>query len=99
MTREEHNALYNPVVDEQTRLRVKLAVAAYAYEFLSTSLMTDDEFDNLSKKVDISIDTRRPDLDFFFRTEFSPDTGMWVRKHPDIKRIAALAVARCPEYD
>lgn len=82
--------LYNPVVDRQTWVRIKLAKAAYAYEILNNPIMSDDEFDKLALEVDLSIDTRRPDLDEFFRKEFSSSTGMWIYKHPDLNRIKFL---------
>ena len=26
-------------------------------------------------------------MDKFFRTQFQPDTGMWIRTHPEIKNL------------
>lgn len=81
---------YSEEIDIQTRIRVKLTVAAYAYEILGESIMTDAEFDKLARKVDLSVDTRRPDLDEFFRKEFSPSTGMWIHKHPDLEILPEI---------
>lgn len=68
---------------EQTRLRIRLSVAAYAYEYYSDSIMSDGEFDRLSELVDLSIKTGNRKMDNFFNKHFEPATGMWVRKHPD----------------
>jgi hypothetical protein len=70
-------------VNEQIRLRIRLAVAAYAYEYRNDSIMSDAEFDSLSELVDTSISTGNKKLDNFFKKNFEPATGMWVRKHPD----------------
>lgn len=56
---------------------------AYAYEFLDDSLVSDAEFDARALSINPTLPTRHPQLDRFFATEFSPATGMWVRKHPD----------------
>lgn len=82
--------LYNPVVDRQTWLRIILAIAAYAYEFEDHSIMDDSEFDKLSREVDLTVNTRRPDLDEFFRKEFSYSTGMWIHEHPELNAIKIL---------
>jgi hypothetical protein len=78
---------YNPVVDAETRLRIKVAIYAYSYEYEADSLVSDAEFDDLCSKVNLDIDTRRPDLDKWFRSEFSPYTGQWIHDHPDLKII------------
>lgn len=69
-------------------LRTRLAMAAYAYEFKDHSIMTDEEFDRLSRLVDVSVETDRPEIDKFFKEEFNPSTGMWIWKHPDLENIA-----------
>ena len=74
----------------ETRRRIKLSVAAYAYEFSNTSIMTDDEFDREARLVDLSISTARPALDAFFRAKFDPSTGMWVHDHPELVKLAEL---------
>lgn len=81
---------YNPVVDAETRLRIKVALYAYAYEYESDALVSDAEFDDLCSKVNLDVNTRRPDLDKWFRAEFDPYTGQWIHNHPElhiIKRI------------
>lgn len=81
--------------------RIRLSVAAYAYEFCSDSIMSDAEFDALALSVDPSISTvearytpaqkaRARKLDKFFKTIFSPHTGMWIRSHPELHLVAHL---------
>lgn len=93
----------NPYIPSEIEIerknRIRLSVAAYAYEFESESVMTDDEFDSLSKKIRPNIKTlesyhrrtseinRIKRLDKFFLEEFSTDTGMWIHKHPELDRL------------
>lgn len=85
-------------IRRQRWLRVTLTVAAYAYEFESKSIITDAEFDKRCYEVDLNISTiefwhhrnyelckRYQKLDAFWRTEFEPSTGMWIRKHPELE--------------
>ena len=67
--------------------RIKVSILAYAYEILNKPVAFDHEFDDLCQKIDLSIDTDRPDLDKWFREEFSPHTGMWIHKHPELEGI------------
>ena len=74
-------------VNQEIRNRIRLSVAAYAYEFKDDPIMPDDEFDILSKSIDTSVSTGHKKLDKFFKEHFEPDTGMWIRKHPDLHGI------------
>lgn len=74
----------------ETRRRIKLSVWAYAYEFRAHSIVPDYIYDFESQCVDLRIDTDRPDLDYWFRANFQSDTGMWIRSHPEIDKVAAL---------
>lgn len=60
----------------ETRRRIKLAVWAYAYEFESHSIVSDQIFDIESYCVDVRIDTDNPMMDFWFRAFFEPCTGL-----------------------
>lgn len=71
-------------MDKIKRARIRLALFAYAYEFKSDSMISDTEFDRLSLELDYTTPTDNKEIDEFFRTEFQPHTGMWIRKHPDI---------------
>jgi hypothetical protein len=82
--------MYNATVDQEIRNRIKLAVYAYSYEFLNESVVCDGDFDALALKIDLSVNTRRPDLDLWFRKQFQPDTGQWIHSHPELNKIAEL---------
>ena len=71
-------------MNQEIRNRVRLTVAAYAYEFRNDSLMTDHEFDALASQIDPRISTGNEELDEFFRTDFVAFSGVWVRNHPDL---------------
>ena len=62
---------------------------AYAYEF-KDSIMSDHEYDELSRKINPKEKTGNDMMDKFFRTQFQPDTGMWIRTHPEIKKLEYL---------
>jgi len=74
-------------VSEERRNRIKLSVAAYAYEIDSNSIMSDGDFDSLCLKINVDIDTGNTLLDTFFRDEFNPSTGQWIHKHPELEGI------------
>jgi len=77
-------------VERQRRIRIRLALAAYAYEYDNDSIISDAEFDWLSGQVVPSIATGREKMDKFFKEKFTPDTGMWVRSHPEFRRLERL---------
>jgi hypothetical protein len=77
-------------VERQRWLRIRLAIAAYAYEHRADSIMSDAVFDSLSQEVDVTIDTGNPRLDKFFREKFDPSTGAWIWNHPELRRITEL---------
>lgn len=74
-------------VNQETRNRIRLSVAAYAYEVDNNSVMTDGEFDELAKQINPNVDTGHANLDKFFKKNFKPDTGMWIHQHPDLHGI------------
>lgn len=74
-------------VEIETRRRIRLAVAAYAYEFENDSIMTDAEFDDEAKTVNLSVRTQRHDLDEWFIKNFTPHTGSWIHQHPELDKI------------
>ena len=77
-------------IEIERRNRIRLSVAAYAYEYKHVSIMSDAEFDALSLKIDPSVSTGNRKLDAFFKTTFTPDSGMWIRKHPDKRGLANI---------
>lgn len=86
---------YSAEADEQTRIRIRVALAALAYEGHNRPIMSDAEFDQLCLKVDVSIATRRPELDAWFKKNFSPETGQWVWKHPERNVLDAILLRYC----
>lgn len=77
-------------VCQETRNRIKLAVAAWAYETGRAPIMTDHEFDALARTIDTNFKTGNEEMDHFFWSEFDPDTGMWVHRHPDLPGLQNL---------
>jgi hypothetical protein len=77
-------------VNSEIRNRIRLAVAAYAYEYCHDSIMNDHEFDELSLKIDPEVDTGNDLLDNFFRLHFETSTGMWVRNYPEKDKLMML---------
>lgn len=75
----------------QTRLRMVVSAAAYAYEIEQQPFITDGVFDYLATLVDLSVETHRPVLDAWFIAEYSPNTGSWVHAHPDLDGLKRLA--------
>jgi len=70
-------------IEKERHLRIKLSVAAYAYEVHSDSIMPDHQFDSMALLVNQQLATGNQKLDKFFVEEFSPYTGQWIHKHPD----------------
>lgn len=73
--------------ERQRWLRIRLAVAAYAYEVEDESIIPDHEYDRMSLEVDTSISTGNLKLDDFFREHFDPSTGSWVHRHPEKDKL------------
>ena len=76
--------------EKERRKRINVALWAYAYEIMDEPMVSDFTFDTLCHKIDLSIATNRPDLDEWFCRNFNPDTGQWIHKHPELKRIGEL---------
>jgi hypothetical protein len=85
--------LYSEKICTETRNRIRLSLAAYAYEILNKPIMSDADFDQLSKQIDPNQGTRRPDLDKWFRENFNCHTGMWIHDHPEKERLRQILTA------
>lgn len=84
----------------ETRRRIRLAVAAWAYEVHDDPVMSDAEFDTLARSVDLSIGTDRPDLDEWFHENFDPSTGIWIHAHPEPEGLERIyRMLRGPKAD
>ena len=82
---------YIPSLEEKERRnRIMLSVYAYAYEFEHESLVSDHVFDKLAFSINVEVNTGDSLFDNFFKTEFSPSTGMWIRYHPDLDGIVNI---------
>jgi len=75
---------------EEIRNRIKLSVAAYAYEVHDDTIMSDEDFDKLALRINKKTKTGNARLDNIFRLRFMTDTGMWIRKHPEPKKLEHL---------
>ena len=74
-------------INQEIRNRIRLSVAAYAYEMEDNPIMGDYEFDELSKTINPAEKTGNKKMDNFFKKHFNPDTGMWIRFHPERQKI------------
>ena len=83
-------SLFKVEYNEEIRNRIRLSVAAYAYEYENTSIMSDAEFDRISYLILPEVKTGKIKLDNFFKKHFEPATGMWVRKHPNKKGLKSI---------
>ena len=75
---------------EEIKRRIKLCIAAYAYEIKNDSIMPDTTFDEECKKVDVTITTGNDKMDKWFKEEFDPCTGKWIHNHPEINKQKKL---------
>ena len=76
------------------RDRIKVAVAAWAYEHDHHPIMSDKAYDELSALVaaEINIATGDHRMDRFFQRHFQADTGLWIHKHPDPRGLENIYV-------
>lgn len=74
----------------ERRNRIRIAVWAYAYEIANDTLVDDAAFDALALQIRPQMSTGRDREDAFFRTEFDPSTGMWIRSHPNLAGIRGI---------
>jgi hypothetical protein len=84
---EEDKPKWGSPVEKQTHLRIKLCIAAYAYEIENSEIMSDAEFDKKCLEVDTSIDTGNEVMDRFFREQFDSSTGQWIHRHPELNKV------------
>ena len=74
-------------INPEIRNRIRLSIAAYAYEYEDDPIMSDAEFDDLAKSINIEEKTGNRKLDNFFKKHFQPDTGMWIHQHPEKQKL------------
>lgn len=90
MAKKGRCGFYGEPYETERRNRVRLALWAYAYEFEDDPLVSDAEYDALAARIRPEIETGHKTLDHFFQTEFGAHTGQWVRRHPELRRLARL---------
>ncbi len=80
---------WGTLIEQVRRDRIRVSVAAWAYEESYKPIMTDQEYDELSERVHSqrNVATGNHRLDRFFQREFNPDTGLWVHRHPNIPAL------------
>ena len=79
-------------VSLEIRRRIALSVAAYAYEFSDNPIISDDEYDELSKLINPNMITCYGErdnsvIDAYFSSHFTEYSGQWIRRHPDLDGI------------
>lgn len=82
--------MYKPTLVERVRrARIRVSIAAWAYEFNRKPIMSDHDYDELSQLVheQRNIATGNHRLDRFFQRHFDPNTGMWIHKHPNLPAL------------
>ena len=77
-------------INPEIRNRIRLSVAAYAYEYRDDAIMSDAEFDELALKIKPEEKTGNRKLDNFFKKHFQPDTGMWIHAHPETEKLSNI---------
>jgi hypothetical protein len=70
--------------------RIRLSIAAYAYEFCDNSIMSDAQFDEMCGLINPLIKTGNKVMDKFFKEKFNPSTGQWIHQHPELNKIKHL---------
>jgi hypothetical protein len=87
---DETPAEWGSPIEIERRNRIKVSVAAYAYEYLNDSIMSDGDFDALCLAINPKIQTGNKKMDKFFAEVFESHTGQWVHKHPEKNKLAFL---------
>jgi len=77
-------------VEIEIARRERIVAAAYAYEIMSESFMTDAQYDAQSKLINPAIDTGDEVSDRFFREKFAEHTGSWIYEYPDLHKVRHL---------
>lgn len=91
--------MWGTEIEIERKNRIDVAAYAYAYEVENDPLIADAEFDMLCLKINPKLSTGNKRLDTFFKKEFDPCTGMWVRKHPDIAGLKKVLTIKRQQKD
>lgn len=74
-------------IERQNRIRI--SGWAYGYEFEAESPVSDAEYDRVARMIRPEVSTGHAVLDKFFKEHYTPDSGMWIRFHPELDKVAA----------
>ncbi|MAK38188.1 MAG: hypothetical protein CMC15_18660 [Flavobacteriaceae bacterium] len=77
-------------VEIERRRRIQVSLWAYAYEIENNPIVSDQVFDEQCSKIDLSIMTGHSILDKWFIENFTPYTGQWIYKHPELNLLKQL---------
>lgn len=93
--------IYAPHIELERRRRICVSVWAYAYELRNVSLVKDHTFDMCARLIDVWTSTGNKKMDQWFLKNFDPNTGMWIRHHPELFRIEQIfeQVKNAPNYE
>ena len=83
----------------ETRRRIRLSLWAYAYEFENASIVDDATFDAECRLVNLDASTARQDMDDWWRKNFDPSSGMWIRSHPELGKLKVRFSLLFPTFD
>lgn len=72
----------------ERRIRIRLCIAAYAYEIAAAPLMDDAAFDALAQRSDVTVQTGQ--WDDWWRQCYTLYSGAWIHTHPDLTGVARL---------
>ena len=75
-------------IERERRIRMRLCVAAYAYEIAGAPVIDDSTYDALALQSDVTVQTGH--LDDWWQREFQPHTGQWIHTHPELRRVGEL---------
>jgi hypothetical protein len=90
LAEDDKPAIVRTPQELQVFLRIKLSIAAYAYEFCDNSIMSDAQFDEMCGDINPLIKTGNKVMDKFFKEKFDPSTGQWIHSHPELDKIKHL---------
>lgn len=80
-------------IERERRRRILLTLWAYAYEFADNPMVSDRAFDAVALASRPTITTGH--LDAWWRENFAPHTGQWIRAHPERDKIAMIYERLC----
>lgn len=77
------------MINKEVQRRIRVSLAALAYEIYNNEveIMSDAEYDAMCKEINVNTPTGNNKLDIFFKEHFTPNTGQWIYKHPEIHKL------------